>query len=169
VSLSLSLCVPAPVHLRPCPFVSLCPCPSVSLFLSLSMSFSVLIPVRLCRCPSVSLSLSVCVPVHLCFCPLAPLSLCVPVPIRLYPSCILSQRTSLATDNFQRLFYCQKNLRITFKVTFVANGQLSALITQGRRQRIIFSAYFNPFKGPSQRKLLFESNLPISECTIQRH
>jgi hypothetical protein len=39
------------------------------------------------------------------------------------------QPTSLATDNFQRLFYCQKNQEINFKVTFVANGQLSAILT----------------------------------------
>jgi hypothetical protein len=39
------------------------------------------------------------------------------------------QRTSLATGNLQRLFIASQ--RITFKVTFVANGQLSALITPG--------------------------------------
>jgi hypothetical protein len=32
------------------------------------------------------------------------------------------QPTSLAMDNFQGLFYCQKNKQITLKVTFVANG-----------------------------------------------
>jgi hypothetical protein len=42
------------------------------------------------------------------------------------------QPTSLATDNFQRLFYCQKNQEITFKVTFVANGQISAILTPGQ-------------------------------------
>jgi hypothetical protein len=33
-------------------------------------------------------------------------------------------------DNFQRLFF-PKNQQITFKVAFVANGQLLALITPG--------------------------------------
>jgi hypothetical protein len=42
------------------------------------------------------------------------------------------QRTSLATDNFQCVFYSQKNPQITFKVTFVANGYISALITPGQ-------------------------------------
>jgi hypothetical protein len=46
------------------------------------------------------------------------------------------QRSSLATDKFQRLFYCQKNQRITFKVTSVANEHLSALITPGRAQSL---------------------------------
>jgi hypothetical protein len=50
----------------------------------------------------------------------------------------------LATDNFQRLFYCQKNQQITFKVTFVANGQLSALITQGRSATDNFQRSFRP-------------------------
>jgi hypothetical protein len=44
----------------------------------------------------------------------------------------------LPTDNFQRLYL------------------------QDGRQRITFSAYFNPFSGPKQGKLLFKSNLPIS-------
>ncbi len=179
----MSVCVPVPV--------CLCPCPSVSLFMSLSMSVSVLVPVRLCPvplpvrlcpcpslCQSVSLSLflSVCVPlpVRLCPCPCLSVSqslsvcvhlrsvLCVPFLIRLYSCCVLFQRTSLTTDNFQCLFYCQKNQWITFKVTFVANRQLSAPITQDGRQRITFSAHFDPFNGPNQRKSLFESNLPIS-------
>jgi hypothetical protein len=34
-------------------------------------------------------------------------------------------------DNFQCLFIGRRNQRATFKVTFVANEQLSALITQG--------------------------------------
>ncbi len=154
-SLFLSVCVPLPVRL--------CPCPC----LSVSLSVCVPVPVRLCPgpCPSVSQSLSVCIPVPVCLyplasCPLASLSLCVPLVIRLYSCCVLFQRTSLATDNFQRLFYCQKNQRVTFKVTFVANGQLSA--DKDGRQRITFSALFDPFNGPNQRKLLFESNLPIS-------
>jgi hypothetical protein len=43
---------------------------------------------------------------------------------------LLFQPTSLATDNFQRLcIYCQKNQRKTFKVIFIANRQLSALIS----------------------------------------
>jgi hypothetical protein len=41
------------------------------------------------------------------------------------------QRTSLATDNFPTPLYSQEKQRITFKVTFVANGQLLALITLG--------------------------------------
>jgi hypothetical protein len=36
------------------------------------------------------------------------------------------------------------------------------LLPLDSRQRITFSAYFDPFNGPNQRKLLFESNLPIS-------
>jgi hypothetical protein len=31
---------------------------------------------------------------------------------------------STATDSFQSLFFVRKNQGITFKVTFVANGQL---------------------------------------------
>jgi hypothetical protein len=34
-------------------------------------------------------------------------------------------------NNFQRLFIAKKKKRITFKVTFVANGQLLALKTLG--------------------------------------
>jgi hypothetical protein len=188
VSLSLSLCVPAPGYLRPvrlCP----CPCPSVSLFLSLSMSISVLVPIRRCpypspcpplslylslsvcvplsfpvrlcpsSCPSVSLSLSVCVsvPVRLCpcRCPSVSQSLSVCVPIRLYSCCVLFQRTSLATDNFQCLFYCQKNQRITFEITFVVNGQLSALIAQGRSATDNFQRPFRPIQRTKSPEVTF--------------
>jgi hypothetical protein len=96
----MSVCVPAPVHLFPCPSVSLflfvcvpdtvrqsiflfCPYVSLSaltLFLSLSMSVSVPVLFRLCPCPSVSLS---------AFLPVCDLSLflpvCVPVPL---PVCL---------------------------------------------------------------------------------
>jgi hypothetical protein len=68
----------------------------------------------------------------------------------------------LATDNVQCLFYCQKNQRITFKVSFVANRKLSVLITQNIWQQITFSAYYDPLNELNQQKLLFESNLPIS-------
>ncbi len=44
------------------------------------------------------------------------------------------------------------------KVTFVANGQISA--PRDGWQRKTFSAYFDLFNG--QRKLLFESNLSSS-------
>jgi hypothetical protein len=52
---------------------------------------------------------------------------------------------------------------MTFKVTFIANRQLSArtVYLQDDRRRIIFSFFFNPFNGPDQRKILYESNLPI--------
>jgi hypothetical protein len=147
LSLSLSVCVPVPVRLCPCP------CPSVSL----SLSVCVPVPIHLCPypCPSVSQYLSVCVPVHLCVCPLASLSLCVPVPIRLYRCCVLFQRISLATDNFQCLFYCQKNQRVTFIVTFVANRQHSARITQGRPATDDFQRFFRPIQRTKSTEVTF--------------
>jgi hypothetical protein len=125
LSLSMSVCVPFPVRLCPC------------LYLSVSLSVFFLVPV----CPF-PISLSVCVPVPvslcswLCLCPRQffslSLSILWPCP---WPFMFLSlsmpwlfQQTSLATDNFQRLFIAESQ-RITFKVTLLANGQLSALIT----------------------------------------
>jgi hypothetical protein len=44
------------------------------------------------------------------------------------------QRTSLATDNFQRLFIARKSTdTVTVKVSIIANGKLSALVTPGRQ------------------------------------
>jgi hypothetical protein len=54
-----------------------------------------------------------------------------------------------------------KNQLINFKVTLVANGQISALIPHDE-QWIALSTYIDPFNGLNQRKLLFESNLPSS-------
>jgi hypothetical protein len=52
------------------------------------------------------------------------------VSVRILP-CLFQQKC-LATDNFQAyLLYCQKKHLENLEVTFVANGQLSALITQG--------------------------------------
>jgi hypothetical protein len=152
-----------------CPWVCLCSCPChspcpVLLSLSLSVCVPLSLPVHLCpsSCPSVSLSLSVCVPVfvRLCPSPCPSVSTCVPVPlcpfpIHLYSCCILFQRTSLMTDNFQRLFYCQKNQRITFKVNFVANRQLSALITHGRSATNNFQRSFRPIQRTKSTEVTF--------------
>ncbi len=63
------------------------------------------------------------------------------------------------------LIYCLKNQWITFKVTFVANSKLSALtyIPKDEQKQVAFSAYFDLFNVPNQRKLLFESNLPTAQ------
>jgi hypothetical protein len=58
-------------------------------------------------------------------------------------------------DNFQRLFYCQKNQRITFKATFVANGQLSALITQGWPATDNFQRLFRPIQQTKSMEVTF--------------
>jgi hypothetical protein len=65
------------------------------------------------------------------------------------------KRTSLATDNFQRLFYCQKSQRITFKVTFVANGQLSALITPGQPATDNFQRLVRPIQQTKSTEVTF--------------
>jgi hypothetical protein len=102
VSLPLCLSVCVPVSIRLCSS----PCPSVSL------STCVPVPVRLCP------FLSVCIPVRLCPhpCPfMSPsLSICVLFPVRIRVRVVsvplvkfyhaYFQRTSSATDNFQRLF-----------------------------------------------------------------
>jgi hypothetical protein len=54
---------------------------------------------------------------------------------------------------------------ITFQVTFVVNEQIQQLKLRDGRQQITFSAYFDPFNGQKQRKLLFEINLPSSGYT----
>jgi hypothetical protein len=48
-------------------------------------------------------------------------------------------------------------------VLFIANRQLSALITPRMEAMDNFSTYFDPFLEPNQWKLLFKSNLPSSE------
>jgi hypothetical protein len=65
------------------------------------------------------------------------------------------QRTSLAMDNFQRLFYCQKSKRITFKITFVANGQLSALVTSGRLATDNFQRLVRPIQRAKSTEVTF--------------
>jgi hypothetical protein len=57
------------------------------------------------------------------------------------------------------LTYYQKNQQITFKVTFVANGQLS-VITQEQTAKDNFSPYFDPFSRPNQGKLLMKVTCP---------
>jgi hypothetical protein len=161
VSLSLFLCVPALVHLCPCPYgvpVSgrLCPvtCRCLCLFLFLSSFF----PVRLCPYPSLRLSvsplslfLSICVylPVCLCPCPCAcpsvSLSTCVPIHLRPCPY----------PDNFQRLIYCQINQWITFKATFVANGQLSVLITSEQPATDNFQRLLRPIQQTKSTEATF--------------
>ncbi len=157
MSFSLSVCVPLPVRLCPSPF-SLCPspvgrCPSPVRCLS---------PVGLCPCPCPSVSLCVCVLVRLwpCPCPSVSLSVCVPVPIPVRlcpcPSVSLSAFVSVSVwlvslslfGNWQlsMLIYCQKNQRIKFKVTFVANENFSALITPGWQATDNFQRLVRPFQ-----------------------
>ncbi len=76
------------------------------------------------------------------------------VPVHVCGPCPLSMILSLSVPVSLSLCHCpcpcQKSQRITFKVTFVANEQLSVLLTL-----------------PNPRKLLFESNLPSSaHCRI---
>jgi hypothetical protein len=53
---------------------------------------------------------------------------------------------STATDSFQSLFIVRKNQGITFKVTFFANEQLSALITPGLAATNNFQRLFIPIQ-----------------------
>jgi hypothetical protein len=153
LSLFLSVCVSAPLPDR------LCHCP----FPSVSHSLSICVPDRLCHCPLVFLSLSICVPVLDC-CVLLPVlvHVCV-VSVSMGELChaflnrLLLQRTTFnanllpekSRDNFYSYFYCQRTTFSPFK-------PLDSL------HQINFSVQFDPFNGPNQRKLLFESNLPIS-------
>jgi hypothetical protein len=62
------------------------------------------------------------------------------------------------------LIYFQKNRQITFKVTFVADGQLFLPYNpKDVWQWITFSAYFDPFNGPNKQKLLFGRSLHSSK------
>jgi hypothetical protein len=54
-------------------------------------------------------------------------------------------------DNLQSYVHCQ------WKTIITPNPRIC-------RQRITFSAYFDSFNGLHQRKLLFQSNLPCSDC-----
>jgi hypothetical protein len=167
LSKSLSVCVSVPVHL--CPYS--CPCPS----LSLSLSVSGPVYVRLFPCPclpvSLTLSLSVCAPfpascvpvfftARLCPCPClhVPLSLsvCVPVLDHHCPCPFVTPSLTCCVSFAVRV--CGKSTD-NFKVTFVANGQLSAFITPGS----LATDNFQRLVRPNQEKLLVESNLPSSE------
>ncbi len=144
-STSLSVCVRV--------LVRLCPCLSVSLFLSLSMSVSVLVPVRLCPCPFVSLS--TCVPVPLCHCPYPFVSLLCPSPMDFFGTTLI--------------LLPEKVNGQLFKLLLLPTDNFQCLKPKDGQQRITFSAYFDPFNGPNQRKLLFESNLPSLPFEGWRH
>ncbi len=145
------------------------PCPCLrSVFLSVFISLSV--PISLCPfpcwypcpCQCQCTCQCQCPCQHQCLLSVGPCLLSsIPFHVGILPWLF---QWPLATDNFW-LIYCQKNLWITLKVTFVAKGQLSVLISynpKGERQRITFCAYFDSFNGPYQRKLMFDSNLPSS-------
>ncbi len=148
LSLSMSLSVSVSVVLVQCP-LSLCPVSPVPrphyLVSSLSCVPQSHVPpsrVPLSRVPLSCVPLSR-VPLSHVPCPvshlLSPLS---PAPCPLYPvPCPVSQLLCefallISTDFFRNgylltLIYGQKSQRTTLKVTLIANGQLSALITQG--------------------------------------
>jgi hypothetical protein len=52
-------------------------------------------------------------------------------------------------------YYFQKNLQITGKVTFVANGQLSALISPGRQATGNFQRLIRPIQQTKTTEVTF--------------